>query len=193
MRILVLVATLAVVGATGSPAVVRGAGALVWEAAVAGEETLHLELRDAEPEAVSRGVLTIPFDRLTGLTPEAAESGTPSVQFQLGRDAGRFNFSGGFLPGRGRGNAEFLPDAGYLKVVESLGPGPLTPFQLLVLAVHDVKIPELEELALSGYRNLSFADLVDMLIHGSGRTVPGSRGLLGMDAFGTGSLVGMPR
>ncbi|HEV2150050.1 MAG TPA: hypothetical protein VGR37_21815 [Longimicrobiaceae bacterium] len=138
--------------------------------------TLSYRTRGGEDGLTSRPV---PLRRLEGLTPAEVESPRAQVRFRLRYEAGSFDCEGWFRTGRGSGDCEFAPDAGFAAELERRGVGRPTGWQQLSLALHDVGIAYLDELASQRYPRPDVAELVR-----AGKHAAGLEFLRGMGAAG---------
>src|SRR6185369_16188098 len=107
------------------------------------------------------------LDQLVGLTREQvmSSSGT-TVNFQLKRDAGTFNFEGWFKDGNGSGHFTFAPNQAFAAELVRQGFGRATDEQLQSLALSDTGQAFINELKSQGYDTSTVEQLVRMGNHG---------------------------
>lgn len=135
---------------------------------------LHLELRTHG----NNWGLDVPLSELEGLDARGAEGG--AARFRLRREAGTFAFNGTFSDGEGVGSYTFTPDAAFAAALARRGLARPTPQQQWSLALGDVGIAYLDELARQGYaRSVTTAGLVRAGEHGAGLRYLREMGALG--------------
>jgi beta-lactamase regulating signal transducer with metallopeptidase domain len=86
------------------------------------------------------------------------------VRFELRRDAGAFRFEGDFRGERGAGFFLFLPNAAYSSEMQRLG-YEVPQDRLMELALHDVSLGFVREMAELGYTKESLDKLIEFRIH----------------------------
>ncbi|HEV2150224.1 MAG TPA: hypothetical protein VGR37_22690 [Longimicrobiaceae bacterium] len=159
---------------------------------------------EARPEAVqlalryetSRGGTgttsrPVPLRELEGLTAAqlSSSAGTP-VRFRLRREAGVFDCEGSLRDGRGSGQCDFAADARFAAGLDRRGIGRPTAAQQFSLALHDVGLAFVDELASQGYARPDVAELVRAGQHGARLDYLRSMGELG---YRVGSLAELVR
>src|SRR5262249_20221232 len=93
-------------------------------------------------------------DSLKGLSSAAMQGSGSPVQFQIVRDAGIFNCEGWFKGGRGSGHFTFAASPSFAGQMDGLGYGRLSDEKLFSLAVLDVGLTFIRDLAALGYDHL---------------------------------------
>jgi hypothetical protein len=137
-----------------------------------GAPRIHLELRTHG----SNWGLEVPASGLEGFS--AAAGG--AARFRLKREAGTFAFNGTFSDGEGVGSYTFTPDPGFAAALARRGLARPTPQQQWSLALGDVGLAYLDELARQGYaRTVTTAGLVRAGEHGASLRYLREMGALG--------------
>lgn len=135
---------------------------------VAGEPAVHLALAYRERGGSSNNSEDWPISELEGLgaADMASEAGAP-VRFRIVREAGRLDCEGTIRRRRGTGDCLFAADSGFAAALERRGIGRPTLRQQYQLAVQDVGLALVEELARQDYPRPNVDQLVAMGIHGA--------------------------
>ena len=105
---------------------------------------------------------------LSGITPEQIVSGTATVNFQLRRRVGTFNFSGTFAAGKGAGVFSFTVDAEAVAGMRREGYEEALRQDLFGLAIGNYGGQIVEDLAALGVERPTPEQLTDMGRHGVG-------------------------
>ncbi|HET7461517.1 MAG TPA: hypothetical protein VFJ82_09710 [Longimicrobium sp.] len=135
---------------------------------------IHLELRNHG----NNWGLDVPVSELEGL--DAGNAAGGAARFRLRREAGTFAFNGTFSDGEGVGSYTFTPDAGFAAALARRGLARPTPQQQWSMALGDVGVGYVDELARQGYaRTVTTAGLVRAAEHGAGLRYLREMGALG--------------
>lgn len=135
---------------------------------------IHLELRTHG----SNWGLDVPVSELEGFAAGGGAGG--AARFRLRREAGTFAFNGTFSDGEGVGSYTFTPDPGFSAALAHRGLARPTPKQQWSLALGDVGVAYVDELARQGYaRTVNTDGLVRAAEHGAGLRYLREMGALG--------------
>lgn len=138
-----------------------------WEMNVRpGGQTVRLTLLRPGGNRDNLASVHLPVSRLQGWDEAQVQSGAGRAHFQLRRDAGSFTFDGQFAGGKGEGEWTFAGSAAFARELEKRGPGLGAAEELFTLALNDVGLAYLGEMAGAGYGGLSAAQLV--ALHSNG-------------------------
>lgn len=135
---------------------------------IGGEAAVQLELSYRERGSSSNNSEPWPLRALEGLgAVELASPAGGAVRFQIVREAGRLDCEGVARRQRGSGDCIFSPDAGFAAALERRGIGRPSLRQQYQLAVQDVGLALVEELARQDYPRPTVDQLVALGIHGA--------------------------
>lgn len=108
----------------------------------------------------------VPLAQLEGLTPAQVAAADARVVFRLRRPAGTFACEGALKGGRGSGSCAFDGDEAFAAHLERSGVGRPTEAQLRDLAMNEVELGLVDELAAQGYATPSLEELAHAGRHG---------------------------
>jgi beta-lactamase regulating signal transducer with metallopeptidase domain len=103
------------------------------------------------------------YNEVQGLSADKARTLSGEVEFRLVKESGTFTFAGDAKGGEARGNYTFQPSKDYAEKLKSFGFTNVTDRDLVTLALTDVKIELLQELA--GLK-LSLDDAIEVAVVG---------------------------
>ena len=137
-----------------------------WTLASASRDTFTLEL--FWDDGTNWPTRAVAFAELRGAAPRdiAAPEVTP-VRFRVERDAGDFEFDGGFYRGRGTGTFRYHPDRRFVDTLRALGVealGEVGDHELKNLAYSDVGAEAVREFRALGFASLTKRDLLELAV-----------------------------
>lgn len=156
----VLAILLAVAILAGSVAATGGLAPGEWKGKLeAGGGAVHLSLRAASGGSDVRTSFSVEPDELEGFDAAAFERGGEPLHLTLRRSAGTFVLEGE-AGRRPRGSFRFDADPGFVDGWRALGFEELEERDLMVLAMHDVRLAEAQRLHQLGYAGFDARDMI---------------------------------